>query len=220
MGAHYAAGGSSSQPSLLEIQAAVDEATLALGEATARTERLGFLISGLEAERHDALKRADVALAKLHESDATLAAVAEELGQYGSLGPLRPRRGRAPRAGHRHAREAREKDLAGLGELETRLATAEDAPDEEPDASERERLVEAARAARQGEMDARLALRTAEERARALHGRADSLARAAQAERESRARAAERRERLVREGRAAEAVGSAVGVVLHASSAR
>ncbi len=65
-------------------------------------------------------------------------------------------------------------------------------------------------------MDARLALRTAEERARALHGRADSLLRAAQAERESRARAAERRERLVREGRAAEAVvASPSRVVLH-----
>ncbi len=63
-------------------------------------------------------------------------------------------------------------------------------------------------------MDARLALRTAEERERALHGRADTLVRAAQAERDARARAAERRERLVREGRAAEAVGVAVGVVL------
>jgi chromosome segregation protein len=216
MGAHYAAGGSSSQPSLLEVQAAVDEATLALGEATARTERLGFVISGLEAERHDALKRADVALAKLHESDATLAAVAEELGQYGST--ARSARGEADRLERAIASaiEARDKDLAGLGELETRLATAEDAPDEEPDASERERLVEAARTARQGEMDARLALRTAEERARALHGRADSLMRAAQAERDSRARAAERRQRLIREGRAAEAVGTAVGVVLHA----
>lgn len=216
MGTHYAAGGSSSQPSLLEIQAAVDEATLALGEATASTERLGFVISGLEAERHDALKRADVALAKLHESDATLAAVAEELGQYGST--ARSARGEADRLERAIATaiEARDKDLAGLGELETRLATAEDAPDEEPDATERERLVEAARTARQGEMDARLALRTAEERARALHGRADSLLRAARAERDSRARAAERRQRLIREGRAAEAVGTAVGVVLHA----
>ena len=63
-------------------------------------------------------------------------------------------------------------------------------------------------------MDARLALRTSEERARALHGRADSLVRAAEAEREARARAIERRERLVREGRAAQAVGVAVTVVL------
>ena len=63
-------------------------------------------------------------------------------------------------------------------------------------------------------MDARLALRTSEERARALHGRADSLLRAARTEREARARAAERRERLLREGRAAEAVGTAVAFVL------
>ena len=155
-----------------------------------------------------------MALAKLHESDATLAAVAEELGQYGSQ--ARSARGEAERvnAAIAQAEEAREADLAGLAELETRLAAAEEAPDEEPDTAASERLAEAAREARQGEMDARLALRTAEERARALHGRADQLARAAQAEREARARAAERRERLIREGRAAEAVGLAVGVVL------
>ena len=214
VGAHVAAGGSTSQPSLIEVQAAYDEASAALQEATAATERLGFEISRLEAERHDALKRVDVALAKLHESDATLAAVAEELGQHGSQ--ARAARGEAERLERAiaTAREAREKDLAGLAELEARLATAEDAPDEEPDTAERERLAQAARQARQDEMDARLALRTAEERARALHGRADSLLRAATAERESRARAAERRERLLREGRAAEAVGAATRLVL------
>jgi chromosome segregation protein len=215
LGAHFAAGGSTSQPSLIEVQAAVDEATSMLAEATAASERLGFEISRLEAARHDALKRVDVALAKLHESDATLAAVAEELGQYGSA--ARAAKGEAERLERAitTAREAREKDLAGLAELQARLLAAEDVTDEEPDTSERERLAESAREARQGEMDARLALRTAEERARALHGRADSLLRAAQAERESRARAAERRERLVREGRAAQAVAVAVRVVLH-----
>ena len=215
LGTHFAAGGSSSQPSLIEVQAAVDEATERLAAATATTERLGFEISRLEAARHDALKRVDVALARLHESDATLAAVAEELGQYGSQ--ARSAKGEADRLERAivTAREAREADLAGLADLQARLAAAEDVTDEEPDTSERERLAEAAREARQGEMDARLALRTAEERARALHGRADSLLRAAQAERESRARAAERRERLIREGRAAQAVSVAVRVVLH-----
>ncbi|QBR94061.1 chromosome segregation protein SMC [Nocardioides euryhalodurans] len=213
-GTHFASGGSSSQPSLIEIQAAVDEAASQLAEATATTERLGFDISRLEAERLAAQKRVDVALAKLHESDATLAAVAEELGQYGSQ--ARAARGEAERlaAAIARAEEARDADLAGLAELEARLATAEDAPDEEPDTRAREELAEAARAARQGEMDARLALRTSEERARALHGRADQLTRAARSEREARARAAERRERLLREGRAAEAVGVAVGLVL------
>ena len=215
LGSHFAAGGSSSQPSLIEIQAAVDEASTRLAEATATTERLGFEISRLEASRHDNLKRVDVALAKLHESDATLAAVAEELGQYGSQ--ARAAKGEADRLERAitTAQEAREAALAGLADLEARLAAAQDVTDEEPDTAERERLAEAAREARQHEMDARLALRTAEERARALHGRADSLLRAAQAERDSRARAAERRERLVREGRAAQAVSVAVRVVLH-----
>ncbi|WP_432478946.1 chromosome segregation protein SMC [Nocardioides sp. GXQ0305] len=214
LGAHFASGGSSDQPSLIEIQAAVDDATAQLAEATATAERLGFDISRLESERLAAQQRVDVALAKLHESDATLAAVAEELGQYGSQ--ARAARGEADRlvAAIAQAEEARDADLAGLADLEARLTAAEEAPEEEPDTAARERLAESAREARQGEMEARLALRTSEERARALHGRADQLARAAQAEREARARAAERRERLLREGRAAEAVGVAVGVVL------
>jgi chromosome segregation protein len=214
-GSHYATGGSSSQPSLIEIQAAVEEAETQLVEATASSERLAFDISRLESERLEAQKRVDVALARLHESDATLAAVAEELGQYGSQ--ARAARAEAERvtAAITRAEEARDQDLAGLAELEARLASADEATDEEPDTNERERLVDAARNARQAEMDARLAVRTSEERARALHGRADSLRRAAQAEREARARAAERRERLVREGRAAKAVGVAVAVVLH-----
>jgi chromosome segregation protein len=214
LGAHFAAGGSSAQPSLIEIQAAVDEAGTQLAEAIASSERLTFDTSRLEAERLEAQKQADVALAKLHESDATLAAVAEELGQYGSQS--RAARGEADRMAQAivKAEEARDRDVAGLAELEARLASAEDAPEEEPDTSVRERLVEAARAARQAEMDARLALRTSEERARALHGRADSLMRAARQEREARARAAERRERLLREGKAAAAVSIGVQATL------
>ena len=213
-GAHFVSGGSQSQPSLLEIQAAYDEASAALSEAVAASERLGFDISRLESEKQDAQRGVDVALAKLHESDATLAAVAEELGHHGSQ--TRAARAEADRIAQAmaDAREARERDLAGLAELEGRLAAAEDASDDDPDTAERERLAEAARTARQAEMDARLALRTSEERARALHGRADSLIRAAQAEREARARSIERRERLIREGRAAQAVGVAVAVVL------
>ena len=214
LGAHFAAGGSTGQQSLIEIQAAVDEADAAFAEAVAVGERLGFDMSRLETERLDAQQRVDVALAKLHESDATLAAVAEELGQHHSQS--RSARGEADRltVAIEKAEAAREQDLAGLAELEARLASAEDAPDEEPDTSDVQLLAEAAKDARQGEMDARLSLRTSEERARALHGRVDSLVRAAQAERDARAKAAERRERLLREGRAAEAVAVAVTYVL------
>ncbi len=214
-GHHFVRGGSTDQPSLIEIQAAYDETAGRLAEVTAAGERLGFALAELESQRLDAVARVDVALAKLHESDATLAAVAEELGHYNSQ--ARAAKGEADRleTATTNARLVRESDLAGLAELELRLATAEDAPDEEPDTAERERTAEAARVARQREMDTRLALRTAEERARALHGRADGIRRQAQAERETRARAAEHRERVLREGHVARAVGAAVDRTLY-----
>ncbi len=214
LGAHFASGGSSTAPSLIEVQAAVDEATEQLARATHTVERLTFEAQTLEQRRLDAANRVDVALARLHESDATLAAVAEELAQYGSV--ARSARGEAERLATQiaAAEAAREQAGAGLAELEQRLSAAEAAPEEEPDTSARERLADGARAARQAEMDARLALRTAEERARALHGRADSLRRTARAEREARARAIARRERVLREGRAGQAVVAAAAVVL------
>ncbi len=214
VGAHFAAGGSTSAPSLLEVQAAVDEATEQLAEATRVSERLGFELNRLENERHEAQQRVDVALAKLHESDAHLAAVAEELAQFGSL--ARSAKGEADRltTAIRTAEQAREADLAGLTELEQRLAAAQDGSDEEPDTSRRDELGEAARAARGAETEARLALRTAEERARAVNGRADALLRAAQQEREARARAIAHRERVRREGAVAAAVQHGVTAVL------
>lgn len=214
IGTHFAAGGSSSVPSLIEVQAAVDEATAQLAEAHAVSERATFETSRLEAERLAAQKRVDVALAKLHESDATLAAVAEELGQFGAQ--ARAARGEAERllAAVEQAQEARESAVAGLAELEERLAMAEEDPEDEPDVSARDELADAARQARQREMDARLALRTSEERARALAGRAESLLRQARQEREQRAKAAARREQMRREGEAARAVGTAVTYAL------
>jgi chromosome segregation protein len=214
LSAHFAAGGSTAQPSLIEVQAAVEEDASRLGEATHACERLGFDLARLEEERAQAQSRVDVALARLHESDATLAAVAEELGQLGSLARSAKAEAERITTAIATAEASRERDLAGLADLEERLASAQDAPDEEPDTSERERLADQARASRQAEMDARLALRTAEERARALSGRADSLLKAAQAERDARARAVARRERLVREGAVAQAVGHGVAVAL------
>ena len=122
LGAHFAAGGSNAQQSLIEIQAAVDEATSALADAVAASERLAFDLARLESEREQAKRRADVALAKLHESDATLAAVAEELGQHGSL--ARSARAEAERLAQAvaQAETARAHAATGILELEERLA--------------------------------------------------------------------------------------------------
>jgi chromosome segregation protein len=214
LGTHFAAGGSSSAPSLIEVQAAVDDAAAKLEEATHACERLRFEQSRLEEERAQAQRGVDVALAKLHESDAAMAAVAEQLAQLGSL--ARSARAEAERISQaiQEAEDARESELTGLSALQDKLSDAEDSPHDEPDANDLERLAEAARSTRQAEMDARLTLRTCEERARALHGRAEALESAARTERAARARAAARRERRIREGRTAEAVASAARFVL------
>ncbi len=216
LGSHFARGGSSDQPSLIEVQAEVDETTARLAEVTATGERLTFEIARVDAERADAQRRVDVALARLHESDATLAAIADELGHLGAQARAAGAEATRVEEAITAAQVARDKEVAGLAELEQRLAAAEEVGTDaaEPDTSERERLTESLRAARQAEMDARLALRTAEERARGLAGRADSLDRAAQNERDARARAAERRARAQREGRAGRAVGYALDHVL------
>ena len=214
IGAHFAAGGSASAPSLIEVQAAVDEATDALVRANHDVERLTFETQAADQRRHEAVQRVEAALSRLHESDAAMAGVAEELAQYGAT--TRSARGEAERLSSQieAAQTAREQSETGLAELEARLAAADEAPDEEPDTAERERLADGARAARQAEMDARLQLRTAEERARGLQGRADQLRAAAQAEREARAAAVARRERLIREGEVGREVAAAAGVVL------
>ncbi|MEU4289199.1 chromosome segregation protein SMC [Kribbella sp. NPDC026596] len=216
LGAHFAYGGSDAAPSLIEVQSAVDEAAEKLTEATARSERLRFELAGLEDERARQKESVEITLARLHESDAAMAAVAEQLAHFGSL--AKASRGEAQRMAEAiaAAEEERDKNLSGLAELEERLMDAEafDDDGDEPDTSERDRLAEAAKAGRATEMESRLALRTTEERARALSGRADSLERAARQEREARARAIARAARRARQAEAAQAVHLAAGHVL------
>ncbi len=214
VGGWFATGGSSGGPSLIEVQAALDQARDARQHAAADCERLQFEASTLDTERSETQGRVDVALARLHESDASMAAVAEELAQLGSL--ARNATSEATRLDEAIAvaTAARDADVTGLSEIEARLNAAESGTVEDPDTTGRELLAEQAREVRQTEMDARLALRTAEERARALHGRADALLEAAAQERDARERARVRRERRAREAVVAAAVGSGVSVVL------
>ncbi|MFW6598370.1 chromosome segregation protein SMC [Propionibacteriaceae bacterium Y2011] len=211
----YAAGGSTAKQSLIEVQAAVEDAESRLAEAGHTVDRLQFA-KGKATERHQAAKhRVEVALARLHESDAQLAAIAEELGHLNSLATGAT--GEVDRLAKQitDAEQAHERDVAGLAELEERWRLANESTDDtEPDADERDRLAEVARNARSAEMDARLALRTVEERARALSGRADSLRRAAENERRARAKARARAERMRAEAETARAVGAGAGQLL------
>ncbi|MCU1623389.1 MAG: smc [Frankiales bacterium] len=189
LGADWAVGGSASAPSLLEVQAAVDEATAKQTEAAQRHDRLAVEVG--QAQAVVAHREVDVheALAALHDSDARMAALSEQLGLLASASrSAEAEAGRLDQARIR-AEEARDRDLSGLAELEERLAAAEAAPaDEEPSTELRDRLAQTAADARATEVEARLAVRTGEERAKALAGRAESLERGAQQERQARER--------------------------------
>ncbi|MBO1031766.1 chromosome segregation protein SMC [Tessaracoccus sp. SD287] len=203
----FAQAGSGGGASLIEVQAAVDEARAQLGECDHDLERLRFAVAEKNHAAQQARQRAEEALTRLHASDAEWAALSERLGQLSET--ARSARSEAERL-EQTALEAtakRHQDEAALAELQQRLDLASDDADVvEPDPAERDDLALAARTARQGEMDARLALRTAEERARALAGRADSLQRAAQNERVQRAKAQARADQVRREAEAARAV--------------
>ncbi|MDN5717765.1 MAG: chromosome segregation protein SMC, partial [Janibacter sp.] len=211
-GPGFVRGGSSAAPSLLELQAAVDETRSTLQDATRRSEESTFALTtarNVLAERREAL---DAAMEALHESDARMAAVAEQLGGLGTTTRTARAEAERTRAKIADVSTALEGDRTELAELEQRLDDASAAPeDDEADATtdDRERLELEARAARTAETEVRLALRTKEERARSLHGRAESLEGAARNEIAARERLRARRERRRREAEVAAAVETA-----------
>ncbi|MEN0070849.1 MAG: AAA family ATPase, partial [Propionicimonas sp.] len=180
--------------------------------AQAESERLRFALAAKETALADATERAEAALARLHESDAAHAGLAEEAAELNQVVRSATAESGRLETAIGQAQDVRDKASAALASLEERLALASEESDaSEADPAQRERAGDAARAAAAAEMEARLALRTVEERARALAGRAESLARSAQAEREARQRAAARREQLRLEAVVAGAVQQAAG---------
>ncbi|WP_427007123.1 chromosome segregation protein SMC [Pseudarthrobacter sp. H2] len=208
-------GGSAGAPSLLEVQAAVDDASARLATVTAALERNRFALSAAQARRAEAQDRADAALDKLHDSDARLAAVGERLGHLNSV--LRSAVGESDRLAASLAK-AEANILSEQGSLEAvaaRLAAAQEAPTgQEPSPEHRDALALAATVARSAEMEARLALRSAEEQLTATRNRASSLERAAATERRARGEAAERARRRGLQARRAAAVSAAVEQVI------
>ncbi|MFE9332665.1 chromosome segregation protein SMC [Streptomyces sp. NPDC006925] len=210
LSAHRAGGGSEGAPSLLEAQAAVDEAAAQLTELEDRCERLAREQDGAAAERRARAAELEEIAARRSSAEREKSRVA---GRVGTLaGQARAARGEAERAAAAvaKAQEALAAARQEAEELAEGLASAEEAQEaegaEDPDTSVRDRLAADGANARQTEMEARLQVRTHEERVKAIAGRADSLDRGARAEREARARAEERRARLRHEAEVARAV--------------
>ncbi|MFJ3433103.1 chromosome segregation SMC family protein [Streptomyces cyaneofuscatus] len=209
LSAHFAHGGSAGAPSLLEVQASVDEAAAELADLAVRCEDLA------EAQRLAGERRTEGAALVEELAERRRAAEREKSGVAQQLGRLsgqaRAAAGEAERmtASAARAQEALERAMEEAEELAERLLVAQEAPvEEEPDTSVRDRLAADGANARQTEMEARLQARTHEERVKSLAGRADGLDRAARTEREARARAEQRRARLRHEAAVASAVAS------------
>lgn len=209
LGAHFAHGGSAGAPSLLEVQASVDEAAAELDELAVRCEELAEVQTAAGERRKEAAALVEDLGERRRAADREKSAVAQQLGRL--AGQARAAAGEAERsvAAAARAQDALDRALQEVEELAERLAVAEEMPvEEEPDTFVRDRLAADGANARQTEMEARLQVRTHEERVKGLAGRADSLDRAARAEREARARAEQRRARLRHEASVAQAVAS------------
>jgi len=209
MASGWVRGGSSVAPSLIEIQAAVEETRDRVADATGRVEQARFSLATVQARVRDANDAVEVALDRLHHSDATMSAVAEKLGALGvAVRNARAEAGRTEKAiaTAGAAVESNRSEHAGLAErLEAANAGSEEGK-EDASPVERDRLDAAAAAARAQETELRLSLRTREERVLALHDRARSREAAAAAELAARERSAARRQRRQREARVAQAV--------------
>ena len=196
---HFAAGGSASAPSTIEMHAAAEEARSKVGDATRRVERLRFALATARTDVDRLQTEADDVLGALHDSDARMAAVAEQLGQLGSAQRAASDEAARLERGLVDAETARDTDLEGLAALEARLAVAEAAPDDtEPSTDDRDRVAGELSEVRAGEVEARMAVVAAEERSNALAARAEGLDKAAHAERAARERFAALRERRAR----------------------
>jgi chromosome segregation protein len=189
--AKRARGGSASSTSLIEINALVQDLTKKLEVLTHNCDRLKFEIVTAQSEVDAKQSAFDIALSKLNESDARIAALTEQLAVSGQN--MKSASAEVERlnlsiseASGAKGRDENELSIASA-QLHQRGTTAE------PDHSTAENLRNLVSLARTSEVEARLAVRTSEERVDSLSARAKALEDSANAEREASARAVSRR---------------------------
>jgi chromosome segregation protein len=215
LGADWAVGGSGRSQSVIEVQAAVDEANTRLGTAQRALQQAGAALTGARAEQQ--ARRDEVGQAKdlLTEAKVRNARSTERLSRLRQAATSAQAEADRARAQREKVEQSREEAIGRLAELEERFAAAQaESVDTEPDTTERDRAAAELGMARQYEVEARLSLRTAEERARSLQGKADGLRRAARAEREARERATRARAARTRGAAVANAVVSGGEIAL------
>ncbi len=207
VGRGRASGGSSSKSSLIEITAMIEKSEVDLQRFSHECDRIKFEISTAENKVRLDQANYDQALAKLNESDAAMAGLAEQLGAAGQS--------------VRGSNAEVERLVNSISELKIAISADEEelvvAQNEfgkseephEPDLVQLENLRAAVATARAVEVEARLGLRTIEERVAAISQRAAALEQAARNEREAASKSIARREARARGAITAQAIADA-----------
>ena len=186
-----ARGGSASSTSLIEINALVQELSRKLETISHTCDRLKFEIVTAQSEVDSNQGLFDVALSKLNESDARIAALTEQLAVSGQN--MKSASAEVERLNLAIAEATTAK---GRDENEVSIASAQLQQHgyiAEPDHTVAENLRNQVSLARTSEVEARLAVRTSEERVDSISARAKTLEDAANTEREASERAVSRR---------------------------
>ena len=202
-----ARGGSKSSSSLIEIKALIEGLESKLQEVTHNCDRLKFEISTGTTELASRQSEFDVALSKLNESDARIAALTEQLAVSGQNMKSAMAEVERLNTSISEASAAKSRDegeiLIAQNQLQQRGEVAE------PDHSHAEDLRNQVSVARTSEVEARLAVRTIEERVDSVGARALALEQSAQAERDASERAIIRRSARARAAVISQAVAEA-----------
>jgi chromosome segregation protein len=207
-----ARGGSKSSSSLIEIKALIEGLENKLQELTHNCDRLKFEISTATTEVASRQSDFEVALSKLNESDARIAALTEQLAVSGqnmksAMAEVERLNTSINEATAAKSRDEGEIEIA-QNQLQQRGVIAE------PDHSKTEELRNRVSIARTQEVEARLAVRTIEERVDSVGARAWALEQSAQAERDASERAIIRRSARARAAVISQAVAEAAYEVL------
>src|SRR5581483_10399456 len=125
VGAGWVSGGSDRRPSTLEIASEIESARTELAAAETQARELAAALAGALAEQTDRQEAAELALAALNESDATISSAYEQLGRLGQDARAAEDEWRRLTQQREELEATRTRTVDELTDLEQRLANAE-----------------------------------------------------------------------------------------------
>ena len=207
VGRGRASGGSSARTSLIEISEMIEKGEIEMQRHSHDCDRIHFDISSSETKLRTDQLSYDQALARLNESDAAMAALAEQMAAA-SQG-VKSASGEVDRL-EKSITELKQALSNDLNELDIARSEFEKSSEPlEPELSAVENLRATLATARAVEVEARLALRTIEERVAAISQRARDLELAASNERQAASNNIARRAARARGAVTAQAIADA-----------